>query len=91
MTSRPKCAVDGVGRPLAMSRGGRNMGTMSTKAGDSFGFLTFPSAEAAGAAALDFLERSRDVANEVVVDGKRGETSTSGREENSPPRSGFAV
>jgi len=64
---------------------------MRSNAGDSFGFVAFPSADAAGAAALDFLERSRDVANEVVVDGTRGETSTSAREENIAPRTGPAV
>ena len=64
---------------------------MRINVGDSLGFVAFPSADAAGAAALDFLERSRDVANEVVVDGTRAETSTSGREENSAPRSGTPV
>jgi hypothetical protein len=64
---------------------------MRTNGSDSFGFVAFPSADAAGAAALDFLERSRDVANEVVVDGTRSETSTLGREENIAPRSGPAV
>jgi hypothetical protein len=38
--------------------------------------------EAANFAALDFLERSRDVANEVVAEGTRAETSPSPREEN---------
>ncbi|MBS0416769.1 MAG: hypothetical protein JSR66_03585 [Proteobacteria bacterium] len=47
--------------------------------------------DAAGAAALDFLERSRDVANEVVVDDARAETSTSGREKNTRSGSGPAV
>jgi hypothetical protein len=64
---------------------------MRKKASESYGFVAFPSADAAGAAALDFLERSRDVANEVVVDGTRGETSTSGREEDTVPGSGPAV
>ena len=64
---------------------------MRINVGDSFGFVAFPSADAAGLAALDFLERSREVANEVVVDGTRAETSTSGREENSAPRSGPSV
>jgi hypothetical protein len=64
---------------------------MRANGSDSFGFVAFPSADAAGAAALDFLERSRDVANEVVVDGTRGETSTSGCEENIAPRSGPPV
>jgi hypothetical protein len=58
---------------------------------ERYGFAVFPSADAAGVAALDFLERSRDVANEVVIDGTRAETSTSGREENSAPRSGPSV
>jgi hypothetical protein len=49
------------------------------------------SVDAAGFDALEFLERSRDVANEVVVDGTRGETSTSRREETAPPRSGPVV
>jgi hypothetical protein len=64
---------------------------MRTNGSDSYGFAVFPSADAAGIAALEFLERSRDVANEVVVDGTRGETSTSGREESSAPRSGPSV
>jgi hypothetical protein len=38
------------------------------------------SVEAANFAALDFLERSRDVANEVVVVGVRVETAPSPRE-----------
>jgi hypothetical protein len=38
--------------------------------------------EARNFAALDFLERSRDVANEVVVDGTRAGTSPSSDEEN---------
>jgi hypothetical protein len=54
------------------------MWNMSNRANDRPGF--FQVADAAGAAALDFLERSRDVANEVVVDDARAETSTSGRE-----------
>jgi len=58
---------------------------------DRYGFAAFPSADEAAVAALDFLERSRDVANEVVVDGTRAETSTSGREEDSAPRSGPPV
>lgn len=64
---------------------------MRINSSDSFGFAAFASADAAGVAALDFLERSRDVANEVVVDGTRAETSTSRREENSDPRSGTSV
>jgi hypothetical protein len=42
-------------------------------------FLFLP--DAASFKALDFLERSRDVASEVVVDGRSRETSTSRREE----------
>ena len=65
------------------------MWTMSIN--DDFRVATFPSAEAAGAAALDFLERSREVANEVVVDDSRAKTSPSAREKNSHSRSGPAV
>lgn len=43
---------------------------------DPYGFLDVSDFEA-----LQFLERSRDVASEVVVDGTRRETSTSRREE----------
>jgi hypothetical protein len=64
---------------------------MRKMASDSYAFVAFPTADAAGAAALDFLERSRDVANEVVVDGTRSETSTSGCEEDTVPRSGPTV
>jgi hypothetical protein len=53
----------------------------------SFGFA----ADSSGASALEFLERSRDVANEVVVDGKRAETSTSLREETTAPGSRSSV
>jgi hypothetical protein len=42
-------------------------------------------------AALEFLERSRDIASELVVDGTRGETSTSGREDITAPGSGSSV
>jgi hypothetical protein len=42
----------------------------------TYGFLDVADFEA-----LQFLERSRDVASEVVVDGTRRETSTSRREE----------
>jgi hypothetical protein len=59
--------------------------------GCGYGATAFPSAEAAGVAALDFLERSRDVADEVVVDGTSGETSPSAREENTVPRTGSSV
>jgi hypothetical protein len=47
--------------------------------------------DASGFDALEFLERSRDVASEVVVDGTRGETSTSQREEITHTRPGPAV
>ncbi len=40
-----------------------------------------PPADAWARAALEFLERSRDVADERVVDLARGETSPSRREE----------
>jgi hypothetical protein len=63
--------------------------TMSIE--NSYKAVVFPSAEAAGVAALDFLERSREVANEVVVDDPRAKTSPSGREKDSHPRSGPAV
>jgi hypothetical protein len=43
------------------------------------------------AAALEFLERSRDVADEVVVDGRSRETSPSRSEEVTAPRSGSSV
>jgi hypothetical protein len=49
------------------------------------------SPDALGFVALDFLERSRDVANEVVVDGTRRETSTSRREEATAIDSGPVV
>ena len=86
-TSRPKRTVD----VLVMSRGVCNMWKMSFPANDNLGFPAFPSADAAGVAALDFLERSRDVANELVVDYARAETSTSEREKNTRSRSGSAV
>ena len=76
------------GARLMMRLGGCEM---RTNGSDRFGFVAFPSADAAGAAALEFLERSRDVADEVAVDGTRGETSTSGREKDIAPRSGPAV
>jgi hypothetical protein len=57
----------------------------------NFPVILFPSAEAAGTAALDFLERSREVASELVVDDSRAKTPPSGREKNSHPRSGPAV
>ena len=55
-TNRPVCTV----KRAAMSGGVCNMWTMSID--DKFRVVTFPTAEAAGAAALDFLERSREVA-----------------------------
>ncbi len=58
---------------------------------DNFGVVTFPSAEAAGTAALEFLERSREVANELVVDDSRAKTSPCEGEKNSHSRSGPAV
>jgi len=63
----------------------------SVKLSDSFGFAAERAADPWTRSALEFLERSRDVANEVVVDGTRSETSTSGREEISAPRSGPPV
>ena len=47
--------------------------------------------ETASFKALEFLERSRDVANEVVVDGKRREISTSRGEESAASDSGIVV
>jgi hypothetical protein len=47
--------------------------------------------DALGFVALDFLERSRDIANEVVVDGTRRETSTSRREDLTAIDTGPAV
>jgi len=58
---------------------------------DSYSFAADSAADPWTLAALDFLERSRDVANEVVVDGTRSETSTSAREEIVAPRSGPPV
>jgi len=58
------------------------------KLSDSFGFAADLAADPWTRAALEFLERSREVANEVVVDGTRNETSTSRRdEETAAPRS----
>lgn len=84
-TNRPVCTV----KTAATSGGVCNMWTMSIH--DNFRVATFPSADAAGAAALEFLERSREVANEVVVDDSRAKTSPSGREKDSHSRSGPAV
>jgi hypothetical protein len=58
---------------------------------DSFAFAADRADDPWTRTALEFLERSRDVANEVVVDGTRSETSTSGREETPAPRTGPAV
>ena len=74
---------------METSRGERKMRNMRTDANERHGF--FQVADAAGAAALDFLERSRDVANEVVVDDSRAETSTSEREKDTRSGSGPAV
>jgi hypothetical protein len=63
----------------------------SVKLSDGFGFAADRAADPWTEGALDFLERSREVANEAVVDGRRGETSTSGREEIVAPRSGPPV
>jgi hypothetical protein len=52
----------------------------------AYGFLDVSDYEA-----LRFLERSRDVASEVVVDGTRRETSTSRREEATAIDSGAVV
>ena len=57
------------------------------KLSDRHGFSSDRVADPWTEGALDFLERSREVANEVVVDGTRSETSTSGREEIVAPRS----
>jgi hypothetical protein len=62
-----------------------------TNASDSYGGSSIDAAMATALAALEFLERSRDVANEVVVDGTRSETSTSRREETTDPHSGSSV
>ena len=64
-------------------------------AGDGYG-CTGDSVTALGAdpwtlGALEFLERSREVANEVVVDETRAETSTSGREKIAAPGTRSAV
>jgi hypothetical protein len=61
------------------------------KLSDSYGFAADRAADPWTRAALEFLERSREVASEVVVDGTRSETSTSGREEIPVPRSGPSV
>jgi len=58
---------------------------------DSYSFAADRAADPWTRSALDFLERSREVANEVVVDGTRSETSTSGREEIAAPGSGTPV
>ena len=84
-TKRPECTVDAVER----NQRGRNMRYMTIDANDRHRLLK--GVDAAGAAALEFLERSRDVANELVVDDARAETSTSGREKNTRSGSGPAV
>jgi hypothetical protein len=61
------------------------------KLNDRHGFAADRVADPWTEGALDFLERSREVANEVVVDGKRTETSTSAREEIVVPRPGPLV
>jgi hypothetical protein len=61
------------------------------KLNDSYGFAADRAADPWTLSALDFLERSREVASEVVVDGTRSETSTSAREEIVAPRSGSPV
>jgi hypothetical protein len=61
------------------------------KLSDSYDFAADRAADPWTEGALDFLERSREVANEVVVDGTRVETSTSEREEIAAPRSGPPV
>jgi hypothetical protein len=61
------------------------------KLSDSYVFAADRAADPWVRAALEFLERSREVASEVVVDGTRSETSTSGREEIVAPHSGPAV
>ncbi len=50
-----------------------------------------PPADAWARAALDFLERSREIADERVVDLARGKTSTSPREEVVVSHTGSAV
>lgn len=84
-TNRLICTVNVV----TTLRGLCNMWNMSKS--NNFKVVAFPTADAAGAAALDFLERSRDVASEVVVDDARARTSPSGCEKNAHPRSGPAV
>jgi hypothetical protein len=61
------------------------------KLSDSRDFAADCAADPWTEGALEFLERSREIANEVVVDGTRGRTSTSGREEIVAPRSGPPV
>jgi hypothetical protein len=58
---------------------------------DSYGFAADRALDPWILTALEFLERSREVASEVVVDGTRSETSTSGREEIAAPGSGTPV
>ena len=63
----------------------------SVKLSDGFGFAADRAADPWTQGALDFLERSREVANEVVVDGTRSETSTSARAEIVAPHPGSPV
>jgi len=65
------------------------MWKMSMDANDRPRFLLVP--DAAGVAALDFLERSRDVASELVVDDVRAKTSPSARDKNTRSRTWPAV
>jgi hypothetical protein len=61
------------------------------KLNDSYGFAAERAADPWTLSALEFLERSREVANEVVVDGTRSETSTSARAEIVAPHPGSPV
>jgi len=47
--------------------------------------------DSAGLEALRFLERSRDVASEIVIDGVSTKTSTSEREDTPDPRTRTSV
>jgi hypothetical protein len=61
------------------------------KLNDSYGFAAERAADPWTLSALEFLERSREVASEVVVDGTRSETSTSARAEIVAPHPGSPV
>jgi hypothetical protein len=61
------------------------------KMNDSYGFAADRAADPWTLSALEFLERSREVANEVVVDGTRRETSTSACAEIVVPHPGSPV